>query len=203
MTTLNEIAKGTGVAALALLHLTVAASGAFPPLQLAAQGALDIAQLVQRFKSNQTDWRAFGEYTKNIVACIVRVLPDGPHSREDIKRNIAILIDALDDTDKKIRARLEKPLYIRFYKSLNDLDTIKDMKVDLDHALSLFHLESMMTTGFDVAKIVQGMDPSHLHEYIDLANQKLCNDIISSTQQSTVELSAQIESVQEDRRCEA
>lgn len=99
----KRVLKEGGETALIVLKAVHMATDAFPPLQSAAGGALYIATTVkvgvlcprarifahyavQKFKSNQKEWVAFGQYTQDALAAVLADFPTNG-ARDDLVRD--------------------------------------------------------------------------------------------------------------------
>ncbi|KAF8598006.1 TPR-like protein [Ceratobasidium sp. AG-I] len=147
----------TGDVALQLLRLTAASADVLPPLKSAAGGALYIAEIIKKFRSNKAEWQEFHDYVQNATASVVHSLAQTDSSQTDIKDKL----DALQGTMQKILASVEakqdRPRYKRFYKFIQDPDMIADMRKSLDDTVGLFTLNSVITTEINVGKTLDAV----------------------------------------------
>ncbi|KAG9120108.1 POC1 centriolar protein A, partial [Ceratobasidium sp. 392] len=140
-----------GDAAIQLLQLISASAEVFPPLKGAAEGALHIAGIVKRFRSNKDQWQDFGTFVQDATASVLESFarPDSP---EDTKFNLVKLQNVLEDSAKRISSEQALPRHRRLAKFLHDPDMIADMKARIEDAIKLFQLNTAIATVIDVRK---------------------------------------------------
>ncbi|KAG8793494.1 POC1 centriolar protein A [Ceratobasidium sp. 428] len=150
--TTRRVLSATGDVALQLLRLTAASADVFPPLKSAAGGALHIAELVKKFRSNKDKWRELGAYVQDATASVVESLArvDGPSG--DVKTNLEKLKDTLENITAKIVEQQSLPRWERVGKFLQDPEVIADMRSQVNDCISLFQLSATSLTLVDVRK---------------------------------------------------
>ncbi|KAG9122450.1 POC1 centriolar protein A [Ceratobasidium sp. 392] len=142
----------TGEAALQLLRLTAASADAFPALKSAAGGALHIAELVKKFRSNKDEWQKFGEYIQDMTASVVHSLTLVNTLHGDTKSNLEKHEATLDKTKKSIEVEEGLPVLKRVGRFLKDPEMIANMKSQVDETVKLFQLTTSINTTIDVRK---------------------------------------------------
>ncbi|KAG9078027.1 POC1 centriolar protein A, partial [Ceratobasidium sp. UAMH 11750] len=161
----------TGDVALQLLRLTAASADAFPPLKSAAGGALHIAEIVKKFRSNDKEWQGFGEYVRDATASVVQSLAQVDASLGDARTKLEKLDATLDETAKTIESELALSKYKRLGKFLKDPKMIVDLKGRVDDEINLFQLSATVTTMIDVRKTFDAV----------IANGKILESIAQDT----------------------
>jgi hypothetical protein len=144
---------------------------------------LHIVNLVKDFKSNQKDWETFGTHIQGVLACVIGSLPDASTPRDDLKQNLERLRKTLDGILDKIKELQETPVLKRAWSFTKDPGAIADMKREFDEAVALFHLGSAITTGLDVAKLLEGMD---IEQQVQRVISKLGDRIVNAIDLSTL-----------------
>ncbi|TFK41510.1 hypothetical protein BDQ12DRAFT_733035 [Crucibulum laeve] len=183
MPTTKQVLEDTGLIALILLKGVAAASEAFPPLKGVTELALEITNIVSAFRSNKKQWKDFAQYVQKALACIIHNLPDAPDSRDDLKQNMIHLKDTLESISKQIKDLQQKAMVVRFWNFLGDPGNIEDMKKELDESLSLFHLNSLISSQLNIAEIRSVVDniQHHLGRINSMLEDKVASTLVLGT----------------------
>ncbi|KAI0060752.1 hypothetical protein BV25DRAFT_1839546 [Artomyces pyxidatus] len=148
-----------------ILQLVSETADVFPPLKSAAGGALYIAKMVQKFKSNKKEWAQFAKDINDRLACVVKLLPENTRTdtRNDLLAHVAHLEITLNKIKSSIKAIQDQKALKRIGSFARDPDKIKEMRRLFDDAIARFHacFALALTTGMDVAKIL-GTEPVQL-----------------------------------------
>ncbi|KAF8594814.1 hypothetical protein BDV93DRAFT_130317 [Ceratobasidium sp. AG-I] len=134
----RRVLSVTGDVALQLLRLTAASADVLPPLKSAASGALYIAEIIKKFRSNKAEWKEFHEYVQNATASVVHSLAQTEPSQTDIRDKLEALQGTIQNILASVEAKQDRPRYKRFYKFIQDPDMIADMRKRLDDTVGLF-----------------------------------------------------------------
>ncbi|KAJ6600347.1 hypothetical protein DFH09DRAFT_594299, partial [Mycena vulgaris] len=181
----KNILGHTGQTASVVLQALAASSGAFPPLQSAAGGALYIAKLIQNFRSDTKNWAEFSDYLQKQVRDVIGNLPDNGPVRQDIKESIEQLSSTLERIGKDIEEIQAQSTVSRFLASATHPDKISDMKQHLDEAIKLLTIKMALTTGMDVAAIAVNQSKNSIVEQKNygMTSKRLerCMEMIGST----------------------
>ncbi|KAG8685398.1 POC1 centriolar protein A, partial [Ceratobasidium sp. 394] len=161
----------TGDVALQLLRLTAASADAFPPLKSAAGGALHIAEIAKKFRSNKEEWRGFGEYVRDATASVVQSLAQVETSRGGTRSKLEKLNATLDEAAKMIESELALPKHKRVLKFLQYSELIADLRRQVDNDINLFQLSTTTTTMMHVGEIFDAV----------IANGKTLSSIAQDT----------------------
>ncbi|KAJ6523867.1 hypothetical protein B0H19DRAFT_1386322 [Mycena capillaripes] len=180
----NVLAQ-TGQVASVVLEALAVSSVVFPPLQSAASGALYIATLVKNFRADTKQWAEFSDYVKKRVQDAIGNLPHSAELREDIRDSIRQLSSTLERIGKDIEGIQEKSTTSRFLASASKSDQRDGMKRHLDEAIKLLTLKMTITTGMDVATLVENQSRNAIVERRNqtLTSKRLerCMEMIGST----------------------
>ncbi|KAF8594480.1 TPR-like protein [Ceratobasidium sp. AG-I] len=155
--TTRRVLSVTGDIALQLLRLTAASADVLPPLKSAAGGALHIAEIVKKFRSNKAEWQEFQDYVKNATASVIYSLAQTDPSRTDLRDKLDTLQRTMEDILASAEAKQDRPQYVRFLKFVQDPDMIADMRRKLEDVIGLFTLTSIITTEISVGKILDAV----------------------------------------------
>jgi len=135
-------------------------SGAFPPLQLAATGALFIATNVKGIRENKENWDEFSRYVAEMVgetALRWEVLShSGPEeSLEPWKKNIDELGRLLTEVSDSVKKRADRSSVRNALSYMRDPGKIDGMKKKLDAVLVKFQLQTNIAIGHTLAEVVK------------------------------------------------
>ncbi|KAG8787542.1 hypothetical protein FRC12_015465 [Ceratobasidium sp. 428] len=137
----------TGNAAVELLHFTVGSASVFPPLKVAANGALAIADIVVKFQTSKEEWQEFKEYVQNTIAAVIESFIQLDETSYDLRMRLADLQRTLDDVLARIKFELALPRHTRALKLLTEPDMIADMRRKLANTISIFQSQHKSIAG--------------------------------------------------------
>ncbi|KAF8594481.1 hypothetical protein BDV93DRAFT_515736 [Ceratobasidium sp. AG-I] len=153
----RRVLSVTGDIALQLLRLTAASADVFPPLKSAAGDALYIAEIVKKFRSNKAEWQEFQDYVQNATASVVHSLAQTDLSQTDVRDRLDTLRGTMENIIASVKAKHDRPRYIRVYKFIQDRDMISEIRKRLEDAVGLFTLISVITTEINVGKTLDAV----------------------------------------------
>ncbi|KAF8594797.1 TPR-like protein [Ceratobasidium sp. AG-I] len=140
-----------------LLRLTATSTDVLPLLKSTARGALHIAEIVKKFRSNKAEWQEFQDYVKNATASIIYSLAQTDPSQTDLRDKLDTLQRTMGDIRASVEVERDRPPYVRFFKFGQDSDVIADMRKKLEEAVRLFTLSSIITTEINVEKTMDAL----------------------------------------------
>ncbi|KAG8792632.1 hypothetical protein FRC12_005411 [Ceratobasidium sp. 428] len=145
----------TGNAAVELLHSTVGSASVFPPLKVAANGALAIADIVVKFQTSKEEWRDFKEYVQNTIAAVIESFIQLDETSYDLRMRLADLQRTLDDVLARIEFELALPRHTRALKLLTEPDMIADMRRKLANTINIFQFRTTVAAQIDSRKALE------------------------------------------------
>ncbi|QRW07262.1 hypothetical protein RhiLY_06261 [Ceratobasidium sp. AG-Ba] len=154
--------SAVGDATISILRRTVTASEVFPPLKGLAETALDIAGLVENFRSNKADWEELGVYVQEVTASVIDSIAGANSSHGDnaagIEKLKGVLSEALDKIRTEQHERRTKRIYIDFHR---DEEKICGVRARIDWAIRMFQLSTTVRTAANVERTYDAVEANH------------------------------------------
>ncbi|KAG6918233.1 hypothetical protein DXG01_015826 [Tephrocybe rancida] len=155
--------SGMGVAdaAYSALLLVHKSSDVFPPLKSATGIAVHITETIRNFQSNKKDWEEFGEHISRSLQDIHKLAGKLNADREDIKEPMTAFqhtLQSIQDRIDAMQAKHAKSMFRRFRSFLDDEGLVPPLQKEFDDALTQLYHPFMLTTGIDVANLMETLD---------------------------------------------
>ncbi|QRV93105.1 hypothetical protein RhiJN_21123 [Ceratobasidium sp. AG-Ba] len=154
--------SAVGDATMSILRRTVTASEAFPPLRALAETALDIAGLVENFRSNKTDWEELGVYVQELTANVIDSLAGANSAQADnaarIEKLKGVLSEALDEIRTEQYERRAKRMNIDFHR---DEEKIRSLRARIDEAIQMFQIGTTIRAAFIIERTHDAVEANH------------------------------------------
>ncbi|KAK7038687.1 hypothetical protein VNI00_010571 [Paramarasmius palmivorus] len=166
--------------ALIILRATYVVAEIYPPLKIIAGTALEIGETVKRFKSNQKEWKAFGDHAQELVACAIRLVSNAHCSDERLRESIDVFRSSVADICTCVKDHQEKSRIQRFFAFSREPEEIVEMRQRLDGAVRMFQLDCMITTEVNVIKILENTSIDSINTLLEQANDKLADRFITN-----------------------
>ncbi|ESK90106.1 vegetative incompatibility protein het-e-1 [Moniliophthora roreri MCA 2997] len=172
--------RNLGEIALVILKATRAVADIYPPLKVIANSALEIGETVKRFRSNQKEWKTFGEYAQEVVACAIAMTFDASCSDGRLRESTEILCASVKEICICVQNYQEMSRTRRFFAFSKDPEEIVEMRRRLDEAIQVFQLGCMMSTELNVVKILENTSMDNINSLLEQANEKLANRFLTN-----------------------
>ncbi|QRV93102.1 hypothetical protein RhiJN_21120 [Ceratobasidium sp. AG-Ba] len=154
--------SAVGDTTMSILRHAVTASEAFPPLKGLAETALDIAGLVENFRSNKADWEELGVYVQEVTANVIDSLAGANSALGDraarIEKLTGVLSEALDEIRTEQHERRAKRMNIDFHR---DEEKIRGVRARIDEAIKMFQLSATVRTVVNVERTYNIAEANH------------------------------------------
>ncbi|KAG8747099.1 POC1 centriolar protein A [Ceratobasidium sp. 428] len=151
--TTRRVLNTTGDAARKLLRLVEASTDVVPPIKHVASSALGIADGVKDFRTDEKEWKVFGEYVEDATASVVVSLSQVNLSHEDARSKLEKLNATLEDIKREIESEQTSSKMKRVGRFLENPEKIVDMRQRIESDIGLFQLSATITNLIDVGKI--------------------------------------------------
>ncbi|KAG8721315.1 POC1 centriolar protein A [Ceratobasidium sp. 395] len=151
--TTRRVLSTTGDAARKLLRLVEASTDVVPPIKHVASSALGIADGVKDFRTDEKEWKVFGEYVEDATASVVESLSQVNLSHEDARSKLEKLNATLEDIKREIESEQTSSKMKRVGRFLESPEKIADMRQRIEGDIGLFQLSATITSLVDVGRI--------------------------------------------------
>ncbi|KAK7460623.1 hypothetical protein VKT23_009342 [Stygiomarasmius scandens] len=175
----DKVASGSNVAFLLLKTLS-AASESFPPLKSLANITVEIVALVKDFRTNQRDWKEFGIYVQDIIACVVERISIIDLPKDELRQRLDDFLALLREILENVRVLKSQSLVKRIFEWTKDPQEIDSMRRKLGESANLLQLDLSIATYTGLNKLSQSLRVEDIGKVLEAANRRLMNKIGAS-----------------------
>ncbi|KAF5338780.1 hypothetical protein D9758_012093 [Tetrapyrgos nigripes] len=168
----SQVASQGSNITLLLLNSLAAASDSFPPLKSVATVAVQVANLVKGFRANQKEWKEFGLYVQDVIACVIQHISNIDLPKNELRQRLEEFVSCLEDILVKIHNLRSQSTFKRALRWTDDPQEIDGMRRKLNESLSLFQLDIGVATH---AKLLQSLRVEDIRKVLEAANGKLAD----------------------------